>query len=61
MRRKQALALIRAEIAREGKVTAYALRLYIENRISPKVFRATADEAMKIYIKNSLEGSNETN
>jgi hypothetical protein len=46
-RREQVLTLIRAEVAQEGKVTARAIRLYVENRVSRAAFNQAIDEGMK--------------
>jgi len=40
---------IRVEVAREGRVTAEAIRHYIENRISREAFQMAIDRGMEQY------------
>ena len=52
MKRKTAIVNIRAEVARQGRVTAYATRLYIEGRMGRETFDKAVDEGMIIYNAN---------
>ena len=47
-KRERILALITAELASEGRITAYALRLKIENNIGWPAFRTAVDAGMKV-------------
>lgn len=55
MTRKQALEGIRVEVAKYGVVTRAALRLYVENNISMKIFAKTRDEGFKQYLMNQAK------
>lgn len=46
-KRQTIIELIRIEVAQEGRVTARAIRLYVENRISRQSF----DEAIKAGMR----------
>lgn len=51
--RELKLHAIRADVAKEGRVTHYAIRLYIENRISRKSFDAAVAAGMRYYRANN--------
>ena len=49
-KRQQLLNLIRVEVAQEGKITATAIRIHVENRcISRSAMMEAAREGMAIY------------
>ena len=52
MKRKTAIVNIRAEVARQGKITGYATRLYIEGRMGRETFNKAVDEGIVIYNAN---------
>jgi len=55
MTRKQALVSVRAAVARDGRVTAQTLRIYVENRISYVAFSQAVHEGLGIYdLKKKL-------
>lgn len=49
MTRKQALNLIRAEVAKNGEITQTAQRYYIENRISHDSYMRAVNAGMEYY------------
>lgn len=53
MRRQEAINWIIYEIAKNGAMTQEAMRFYIENRISFKVFKEAIHQGMKKF--NSIE------
>lgn len=50
-KRQMALSLIRAEVAREGRMTQQAMRAYVENRISRQAFDEACRAGMRIFEK----------
>lgn len=53
MKRSDVLTAIRAEVAREGRATHIALRLYVEARnVGFPAFRKAVDEGMAIYARS---------
>ena len=46
-KRERILTKIVAEVAREGKVTRNAVRLYVENRISYAAFQEAVQRGLK--------------
>ncbi len=48
-KREHALATIRAEVAETGEVTFFAMRAYVENRISRKAFNEAVAQGMKAF------------
>lgn len=49
-KRQQLLNIIRVEVAQEGKITATALRIHVENRcISRTAMMEAAEAGMTIY------------
>ena len=48
-KRETALELIRIEVAKEGKATHYAIRHYVENRISRDAFNEAVRQGLKQY------------
>jgi len=51
MTRKQALAVITAGVAEEGKMTARLIGVYCENRISLAAMQEAADRGLAIFQK----------
>ncbi len=49
-KRDTILALIRADVAKTGTTTQYAIRLYCENRISRIAFDQARREGMTAYV-----------
>ena len=49
MKRKQALAVIVADVAQHGVAGKTAIRVYAENRISRKAFNEACRTGMAIY------------
>jgi len=49
-KRKRALEIIRVEYATYGCSTIVATRAYVENRISPQVFKEVRDAGIESYI-----------
>ena len=48
-KRQQALTRITAEVAKEGRVTQYALRLYDEGRISRAAFNEAVERGLRAH------------
>lgn len=51
-KRQQALERIRIECAKEGRVTQFALRHYVENRISMVAFREACNRGLAQHKGN---------
>ena len=49
MTRKQALAVIRAEVAEHGECTRAAMRAYVENRVGRAAFNKAMAVGMQIH------------
>lgn len=49
MTRKQAMNIIRVEVAQNGVATKAAMRAYIENRVSFGAFVVACNEGRKIF------------
>ena len=52
MTRKQALAVIVADVAQHGEAGRTAIRVYVENRISRKSFNEAIRTGLAIYKKS---------
>ena len=52
MTRKQALAVIVADVAQHGEATKTAIRVYVENRLSRKAFNEAIKIGLNIYRKS---------
>ena len=52
MNRKQALDIIRIEVAKYGKLTKKAISVYVENKISGEALDEASSEGYAQYIKN---------
>jgi hypothetical protein len=48
-KREQYLQIIKADVAKEGRITGHATRLFIENRISRQSFNAAVAAGMRHY------------
>jgi hypothetical protein len=57
MTRKQALATIRANVARDGKADLFTLRIYIENRPKRWAEGHVIHEAMKRKATAPVDGA----
>jgi hypothetical protein len=51
VKRKDALTIIRAEVAEEGRMTQRAMRAYVENRVSRKSFDDACRQGMAIWTR----------
>ena len=51
MKRKQALAVIVADVAQYGVAGKTSIRVYVENRISKKAFNDAIRTGLSIYRK----------
>ena len=51
MKRKQALAVIVADVAQHGEATKTAIRVYVENRISRQAFNEAIRIGLAVYRK----------
>lgn len=48
-KRERILELIRIEVAKEGKATHYAMRLYVENRIGREAFDNAVWSGLRLH------------
>lgn len=55
MKRKDALTIVRAEIAENGRATQRAIRAYVENRVSRKSFDEACRQGMAIWTRRQQE------
>lgn len=60
MRRKDALALIRAEVAKHGEATRAAVRAYVETRsVGKAAFDAACAEGLEVFKRLDSRGVRE--
>jgi len=52
-RREMALEHIRIEVAKNGEVTPYAVRMYVENSVSYSAFKEAVNKGMEQFRRRN--------